>query len=677
MDRPARWLAARIRARPIVVIVATMLLALGLSFGIPRLKFETGQDRLLDPNSGLSQSNARYQAQFGGDPMLVLFTAADGTDITQLFTPANRATMQQLQDDLNAGGDFASVLTPLAVVEFAKVADPAAHRLAAREARGRRADRHRCSTRGIGGARRDAEAAGGGGERGAAARGRCVQRGVRRRRQAVRRCRRADAGQPALRAVRAVRRGREHPAGAGGHLPGRPARADGRAAPGQPLDRRQRERRGADEAGPRGVPLRWRDDADVRTAAADQGDQRQDEERAGDHGDLRRRDHGRGAVPGVPRALAAALAAGGAHRLRVGVRADGVHRHPADDGDDLGIADPHRTRRRLRDPGAQPHGGGDAGDGVGGSGAGARVRAARAGARHGSARGVHRLHRAAPFGGADDPRLRVDAGGRRGHRVRDEHHAGQRRALPARAATRIGSDDAGTQPVRGGTHRAGPDGAHGRAAGADRGDRARRGAGRAVRQQQDPDADGSGEVRPLGQRRAEEPARHPRRRRIDKRGRPARRDARRQARHGPGRARLDAAVRGVGAEGAPRADAIEQRRVVHEVGDGRRADDGIGGAGAGDRAAGARRERWSTTTARWRRSCSRSRTRRRSASSARSRTRWSGTPTRRPASVYRAGGNRRRRGGGGRCDREQPRPDVVRRDRWRSSCCCWWRTGTP
>ncbi len=51
----------------------------------------------------------------------MLFTAADGTDITQLFTPANRATMQRLQDDLNASGDFANVLMPLAVVEFAKV----------------------------------------------------------------------------------------------------------------------------------------------------------------------------------------------------------------------------------------------------------------------------------------------------------------------------------------------------------------------------------------------------------------------------------------------------------------------------------------------------------------------------------------------------------------------------
>ncbi len=70
MDRPARWLASCIRTRPIMVIAGTMLLALALSFGIPRLKFETGQDRLLDPRWELSLSNTRYQAQFGGDPML-------------------------------------------------------------------------------------------------------------------------------------------------------------------------------------------------------------------------------------------------------------------------------------------------------------------------------------------------------------------------------------------------------------------------------------------------------------------------------------------------------------------------------------------------------------------------------------------------------------------------------
>jgi hypothetical protein len=50
------------------------------------------------------------------------------------------------------------------------------------------------------------------------------------------------------------------------------------------------------------------------------------------------------------RALAAALAARRARRLRVGIRADGLPERAADHGDDLGPADPHRPRRRLRHP---------------------------------------------------------------------------------------------------------------------------------------------------------------------------------------------------------------------------------------------------------------------------------------------------------------------------------------
>ena len=52
--------------------------------------------------------------------------------------------------------------------------------------------------------------------------------------------------------------------------------------------------------------------------------------------------------------------------------------------------------------------------------------------------------------------------------------------------------------------------------------------------------------------------------------------------------------------------ALEQPRIVHEVGERRRADDGIGGAGAERRTARACRTTSSTAIARWRRSRSRS-----------------------------------------------------------------------
>jgi hypothetical protein len=121
MKRPAAVLAATVRRHPVALVTATISVALALSLGIPRLQFRTGQDTLLDPNSKIARDNTRYQAQFGGDPMLVLFsTPPDGPGIKQLFTPENRATMARLKQDLDASGNYQSVLTPLLILEFAK-----------------------------------------------------------------------------------------------------------------------------------------------------------------------------------------------------------------------------------------------------------------------------------------------------------------------------------------------------------------------------------------------------------------------------------------------------------------------------------------------------------------------------------------------------------------------------
>ena len=51
---------------------------------------------------------------FGGDPLLILFEAPPGGgDIEQMFTPSNRATLTRLNADLNASGNFQSVISPL------------------------------------------------------------------------------------------------------------------------------------------------------------------------------------------------------------------------------------------------------------------------------------------------------------------------------------------------------------------------------------------------------------------------------------------------------------------------------------------------------------------------------------------------------------------------------------
>lgn len=121
MDQLSFALASLVRRHALALIALTVCASIVLSFGIPRLKFRTGQDTLLDPQSKIARDNARYQAQFGGDPMLVLFsTSADDGDIRQLFTPANQTALRRLKTDLDASGNYDSVLTPLLIVEFAR-----------------------------------------------------------------------------------------------------------------------------------------------------------------------------------------------------------------------------------------------------------------------------------------------------------------------------------------------------------------------------------------------------------------------------------------------------------------------------------------------------------------------------------------------------------------------------
>lgn len=109
-------LADVITAHYALIAVAALVATAALAFGLPRIRFKTGQDTIVDPNSDVYQENLRYQREFGGDPMLVLFEG----DIFALFTPENRDALQALEAQLNATGDFESVLTPYTVVAFAR-----------------------------------------------------------------------------------------------------------------------------------------------------------------------------------------------------------------------------------------------------------------------------------------------------------------------------------------------------------------------------------------------------------------------------------------------------------------------------------------------------------------------------------------------------------------------------
>jgi hydrophobe/amphiphile efflux-3 (HAE3) family protein len=125
----AFWLfcADFIRRRYLWVLAASVVATVVLAFGISRLEFKNSQDTIVPASSEVYKDNLRYEQQFGGEPVLVLFT---GDDIRNLFAPPNVDTLASLERDLEESGLFHSVYGPLTLLRFAQDQIPVAAELA-------------------------------------------------------------------------------------------------------------------------------------------------------------------------------------------------------------------------------------------------------------------------------------------------------------------------------------------------------------------------------------------------------------------------------------------------------------------------------------------------------------------------------------------------------------------
>ncbi len=77
------------------VAIVMVLVTLTMGFGLRRLDFATGQDSYIDPASQVANDNERYQRLFGGESMVVLFTADAGKTVVDLSAPANVASSRR------------------------------------------------------------------------------------------------------------------------------------------------------------------------------------------------------------------------------------------------------------------------------------------------------------------------------------------------------------------------------------------------------------------------------------------------------------------------------------------------------------------------------------------------------------------------------------------------------
>ncbi len=100
------------------VVVITAVLSIGAS----RIEFATGQDSYLNPESQAAIDNVAFQNQFGGEAIILLFTADENGGepaiVADLFSDSNRAELARLEAELRAIPEAYAVITPLTSVTF-------------------------------------------------------------------------------------------------------------------------------------------------------------------------------------------------------------------------------------------------------------------------------------------------------------------------------------------------------------------------------------------------------------------------------------------------------------------------------------------------------------------------------------------------------------------------------
>ena len=98
-----------------IVGLLTIILA---AIGLPKTEFATGQESYLNSDSQVSIDNEKYQQLFGGETMIMLFTAEDGKNFTDFFTDDNIAKFEQIKSELDQNPNIEAVVTPLEALKL-------------------------------------------------------------------------------------------------------------------------------------------------------------------------------------------------------------------------------------------------------------------------------------------------------------------------------------------------------------------------------------------------------------------------------------------------------------------------------------------------------------------------------------------------------------------------------
>jgi uncharacterized protein len=107
-----------VAGRSTIVLVVATLVTLVFGVGLTRLEFATGDDSYINEGSQVALDNEAYQERFGGETMIVLFTAEDGHTVADLFTEPNLSALGEVESAIRADDRMFAVVSPITALEF-------------------------------------------------------------------------------------------------------------------------------------------------------------------------------------------------------------------------------------------------------------------------------------------------------------------------------------------------------------------------------------------------------------------------------------------------------------------------------------------------------------------------------------------------------------------------------
>jgi len=116
VTRISQALARFIERRPWLFIIIAVLLSAAAVPGLTMLETETGFAALVSPDAKISKDNARYQEQFGGEPITVLLEG----QLDDIFSVGNLAILSDFEEVVSHDERYRAVNSPVGMLRMAQ-----------------------------------------------------------------------------------------------------------------------------------------------------------------------------------------------------------------------------------------------------------------------------------------------------------------------------------------------------------------------------------------------------------------------------------------------------------------------------------------------------------------------------------------------------------------------------